>query len=224
MRHLGPFGCIKTVIFTENANLSKTGFKEKNHTIGSTDHQVQHLNGFAIFHKAQHTHSLWKMAKKPNPFRFPNTFRIEFSEKEFVCNKGHYSLDNIEQKRRKDNLLKKKLSFKRNLSKKFRTLSNTPTFRAKKNNCQFFCIVLVKFKYGQSLSIKCLSECTFIKQVIWTFYNFQRNINLLGESIQGHWVMSGPTSTTWHTPSPRPNHIYHPASYTTSIKIKCQIF
>ena len=29
--------------------------------------------------------------------------------------------------------------------------------------------------------------------------------------------MSGPTSTTWHTPSPRPNHIYHPASYTTSI-------
>ena len=44
--------------------------------------------------------------------RFPNTFRIEFSEKEFVCNKGHYSLDNIEQKRRKDNLLNKKLSFK----------------------------------------------------------------------------------------------------------------
>ena len=43
--------------------------------------------------------------------RFPNTFRIEFSEKEFVCNKGHYSLDNIEQKRRKDNLLKTKLSF-----------------------------------------------------------------------------------------------------------------
>ena len=53
--------------------------------------------------------------------------------------------------------------------------------------------------------------------MICTIYKFQRNINLLGESIQGHWVMSGPTSTTWHTPSPRPNHIYHPASYTTSI-------
>ena len=53
--------------------------------------------------------------------------------------------------------------------------------------------------------------------MIWTFYKSQWNINLLGESIQGHWVMSGPTSTTWHTPSPRPNHIYHPASYTTSI-------
>ena len=40
--------------------------------------------------------------------RFPNTFRIEFSGKEFVCNKGHYSLGNIEQKRRRwDNLLVK---------------------------------------------------------------------------------------------------------------------
>ena len=29
--------------------------------------------------------------------RFPNTFRIEFSQKEFVCNKGHYSLSNIEK-------------------------------------------------------------------------------------------------------------------------------
>ena len=67
MRHLGPFGCIKTVIFTENANLSKTGFKEKNHTIGSTDHQVQFFNGFAIFHKPQHTQGLWKIARNHNP-------------------------------------------------------------------------------------------------------------------------------------------------------------
>merc|ERR1712055_858684 len=67
MRHLGPSGCIKTVIFTENANLSKTGFKEKNHTIGSTDHQVQFFNGFAIFHKPQHTQGLWKIAKNHNP-------------------------------------------------------------------------------------------------------------------------------------------------------------
>ena len=55
------------MIFTENANLSKTGFKEKNHTIGSTDHQVQFFNGFAIFHKPQHTQGLWKIAKKHNP-------------------------------------------------------------------------------------------------------------------------------------------------------------
>ena len=61
------FGCIKTVIFTENANLSKTGFKEKNHTIGSTDHQVQFFNGFAIFHTPQGTHEVWKIAKKHNP-------------------------------------------------------------------------------------------------------------------------------------------------------------
>ena len=67
MRHLGPFGCIKTVIFTENANLSKTGFKEKNHTIGSTDHQVQFFNGFAIFHTPQGTHEVWKIAKKDIP-------------------------------------------------------------------------------------------------------------------------------------------------------------
>ena len=29
--------------------------------------------------------------------RFPNTCRIEFSLKEFVRNKGHYSLSNIEK-------------------------------------------------------------------------------------------------------------------------------
>ena len=67
MRHLGPFGCIKTAIFSENANLSKTGFQEKNYTANSTGHQVQFLNGFAIFHKPQHTQGLWKIAKKPNP-------------------------------------------------------------------------------------------------------------------------------------------------------------
>ena len=67
VRHLGPFGCIKTAIFSENANLSKTGFQEKNHTIASTDQQVQFFKGFAIFHKPQHTQGLWKIAKKPNP-------------------------------------------------------------------------------------------------------------------------------------------------------------
>ena len=29
LRHLGPFGCIKTAIFSENANSSKTGFQDK---------------------------------------------------------------------------------------------------------------------------------------------------------------------------------------------------
>jgi len=28
---------------------------------------VQFLNGFSIFHKAQHTQGLWKIAKTPNP-------------------------------------------------------------------------------------------------------------------------------------------------------------
>ena len=28
---------------------------------------MQFLNGFAIFHKPQHTQGLWKIAKKPNP-------------------------------------------------------------------------------------------------------------------------------------------------------------
>ena len=32
MRHLGPFGCSKTAISSEKANLWKTGFLEKNHT------------------------------------------------------------------------------------------------------------------------------------------------------------------------------------------------
>jgi len=55
------------VIFSENANLSKTGFQEKNYTANSTGHQVQFLNGFAIFHTPQGTHEVWKIAKKPNP-------------------------------------------------------------------------------------------------------------------------------------------------------------
>ena len=65
-RHLGPLGCIKIAIFNEKANLSKNRFHEKNYTLVSTDHQVQFLNGFAIFHKPQHTQSLWQIAKKTN--------------------------------------------------------------------------------------------------------------------------------------------------------------
>ena len=48
-------------------DVDRPRFQENIHTIGSTDHQVQLLNGFAIFHKAQHTQGLWKIAKKPNP-------------------------------------------------------------------------------------------------------------------------------------------------------------
>ena len=47
-------------------DVDRPRFQENFHTIGSTDHQVQLLNGFAIFHKAQHTQGLWKIAKKPN--------------------------------------------------------------------------------------------------------------------------------------------------------------
>ena len=43
--------------------------------------------------------------------RFPNTFRIEFSQKEFVCNKGHYSLDNIEKKNEKEKYIREKIIY-----------------------------------------------------------------------------------------------------------------
>ena len=39
--------------------------------------------------------------------RFPNTFRIEFSQKEFVRNKGHYSLSNIEKEMKEKGKAKK---------------------------------------------------------------------------------------------------------------------
>ena len=48
-------------------DVDRPRFQEKNYTIVSTDHLVQFLNGFAIFHKAQHTQGLWKITKKPNP-------------------------------------------------------------------------------------------------------------------------------------------------------------
>ena len=44
-------------------DVDRPRFQEKNYTTVSTDHLVQFLNGFAIFHKAQHTHGLWKIAK-----------------------------------------------------------------------------------------------------------------------------------------------------------------
>ena len=70
LMHLGPLGCITTEIFSENpscSNLAKTRFLKKEYSHASTDHQVQFLNGFAIFHNPQGTHEVWKIAKKPNP-------------------------------------------------------------------------------------------------------------------------------------------------------------
>ena len=66
LRHLGAFGCITTVIFSENANLSKTSFGKKIYTIASTDNWVQFDEVLAIFHTPQGTQGVWKIAKKPN--------------------------------------------------------------------------------------------------------------------------------------------------------------
>ena len=67
LRHLGAFGCITIVIFSENANLSKTSFEKKIYTIVSTDNWVQFDEVLAIFHTPQGTQGVWKIAKKPNP-------------------------------------------------------------------------------------------------------------------------------------------------------------
>ena len=63
--------------------------------------------------------------------RFPNTFRIEFSRKEFVCNKGHYSLDNIEQK-------KKRIGKCIKQTKLQTPVENREILKAKRNNHQYF--------------------------------------------------------------------------------------
>ena len=47
-------------------DVARPRFQENIHTIGSTDHQVQLLNGFAIFHTPLGTHEVWKIAK---PFK-----------------------------------------------------------------------------------------------------------------------------------------------------------
>ena len=67
LMHLGPFGCITTAIFSENAILSKTRFEKKIYTIASTDNWVQFDEVLAIFHTPQGTQGVWKIAKKHNP-------------------------------------------------------------------------------------------------------------------------------------------------------------
>ena len=63
LRHFGPFGCIKPAVFRENSNLSKNRFSENLDSTTSTGHLEQKKWFFAIFHKQQHTQSLWKIAK-----------------------------------------------------------------------------------------------------------------------------------------------------------------
>ena len=63
LRHLGPFGCIKPAVFSENSNLSKNRFSENLDSTISTGHLEQKKWFFAIFHKQQHTQSLWKIVK-----------------------------------------------------------------------------------------------------------------------------------------------------------------
>ena len=92
LRHLGAFGCITIVIFSENANLSKTSFEKKIYTIVSTDNWVQFDEVLAIFQRPWYTQGLWKIAKKPNPIvkfgcgndcinqYFFQNFRLHFSK------------------------------------------------------------------------------------------------------------------------------------------------
>ena len=47
-------------------DVDRPRFQENIHTIGSTDHQVQLLNGFAIFHTSWVPWQVWKIAK---PFK-----------------------------------------------------------------------------------------------------------------------------------------------------------
>ena len=67
LMHLGPFGCIATAIFSENAILSKTRLEEKNSFHTSTAHPVQFSELLAIFHTPWGVQEVWKIAKKHNP-------------------------------------------------------------------------------------------------------------------------------------------------------------
>ena len=92
LMHLGPFGCITTAIFSENAILSKIRLEEKNSFHTSTAHPVQFFEVFAIFHTWGYTQEVWKIAKKTNPIvkfgcgndcinaYFFQNFRFDFSK------------------------------------------------------------------------------------------------------------------------------------------------
>ena len=63
MRHLGPFGCIKTAIFSENSNLSKNRFLENLDSTVSTGQLEQKMTFLAIFQLFSDTQNSWKIAK-----------------------------------------------------------------------------------------------------------------------------------------------------------------
>ena len=63
LRHFGPFGCIKTAIFSENANLSKTQFLENLDSTVSTGQLEQKITLFAIFHQGPGVQGWWKIVK-----------------------------------------------------------------------------------------------------------------------------------------------------------------
>ena len=67
LMHLGPFGCIATAIFSENAILSKTGLEDKKSRHVSTAHPVQFVELLGIFHTPWDVQGVWKIAKKHNP-------------------------------------------------------------------------------------------------------------------------------------------------------------
>ena len=61
LRHLGPFGCIKTTILSEIANLSKTWILENLDSTASTDHLEQKIRFFAIFQDTACGQHSWKI-------------------------------------------------------------------------------------------------------------------------------------------------------------------
>ena len=107
--HLGPFGCITTAIFSQNAILSKTRFEKKIYTIVSTDNWVQFDEVLAIFQTPQGTQGVWKIAKKPNPIvkfgcgndcinqYFFQNFRLHFSKNCKNYKKNHSSHEKIKK-------------------------------------------------------------------------------------------------------------------------------
>ena len=66
LRHLGQFGCISTVLFSENPIWSKTRLELIFRLNIYTGQTVQFFGGFAIFHTSWDVQEVWKIAKKHN--------------------------------------------------------------------------------------------------------------------------------------------------------------
>ena len=65
LRHLGPFGCITTALFSENANLWILAISGYFTLAASTDQTMQFLDGFLIFLSLPYVGKLRKI-KKPS--------------------------------------------------------------------------------------------------------------------------------------------------------------